>query len=299
MGAYLGSNSIDGGGFNTIIIRTIEKDEAFLQGSLTSYYNPSISQLGPYVFMGQSISNINCPNVVSIGSFAFSGCSKIKNLSFPNCTLIGNSAFYDCRNLTTVYLPNYGSSYVPALFGNCHNLSSVTLNFSAIISLRATFSYCDALSEVSKFSYTTTLDWYTFYNCTGLRTVNFPAVTSLSGPVFGNCYSLVNVSMPNLLMINGSAFFACYSLSELSFPNLSAISGTYAFSGCYNLISLNLTGVSSVPILANTNAFISTPIGGYSASAGQYGSIYVPASLYDSFIVASNWSYFSSRIVSV
>jgi hypothetical protein len=53
-----------------------------------------------------------------------------------------------------------------------------------------------------------------------------------------------------------------------------------------------------VPTLS-TNVFDSTPIGGYSTSAGQYGSVYVPASLYNDFIVAENWSSISSRIVSV
>lgn len=72
-----------------------------------------------------------------------------------------------------------------------------------------------------------------------------------------------------------------------------------AFIYCYNLVSLYLTGVSMVPTLGGTSVFTSTPIGGYSASAGQYGSVYVPASLYDSFLVATNWSSIASRIVSV
>ena len=66
---------------------------------------------------------------------------------------------------------------------------------------------------------------------------------------------------------------------------------------CYNLISLNLAEVSSVPTLG-TGAFTSTPIGGYSTSAGQYGSVYVPSSLYNDFLIAPNWSNISSRILS-
>jgi hypothetical protein len=59
---------------------------------------------------------------------------------------------------------------------------------------------------------------------------------------------------------------------------------------------LYLTG-SSVCALAHSNAFSSTPIGGYSTSAGTYGSIYVPASLIDAYKTATNWTYFSSRFV--
>ena len=54
---------------------------------------------------------------------------------------------------------------------------------------------------------------------------------------------------------------------------------------------------SSVCQLLNSSAFYSTPIGGYSAEAGTYGSIYVPSSLVASYKAATNWTYFSSRIV--
>ena len=64
----------------------------------------------------------------------------------------------------------------------------------------------------------------------------------------------------------------------------------------YNFKYLYLTG-SSLCKLSNSNAFSSTPIGGYSASAGTYGSIYVPASLLTSYQTATNWAYFSSRFV--
>jgi hypothetical protein len=48
-----------------------------------------------------------------------------------------------------------------------------------------------------------------------------------------------------------------------------------------------------------SNAFSSTPIGGYSTSAGTYGSIYVPTSLLTSYKNATNWTYFSSRFVGI
>jgi hypothetical protein len=69
-----------------------------------------------------------------------------------------------------------------------------------------------------------------------------------------------------------------------------------AFSGCVRLISLYLTSVSRVPTLG-TSVFTSTPIGGYTTDAGQYGSVYVPMSLVDAFKTATNWSFISARIV--
>jgi hypothetical protein len=50
-------------------------------------------------------------------------------------------------------------------------------------------------------------------------------------------------------------------------------------------------------MLDRSDAFRSTPIAGYTDSAGKYGSIYVPASLLASYKTATNWTYFSSRFV--
>jgi hypothetical protein len=83
----------------------------------------------------------------------------------------------------------------------------------------------------------------------------------------------------------------------MSFPACTYI-GSNAFKECYNLTSLYLTN-SVVCTLNNSNAFSSTPIDGYSASTGTYGSIYVPASLLTAYQSATNWTYFSSRFVGI
>ena len=87
----------------------------------------------------------------------------------------------------------------------------------------------------------------------------------------------------------------CSALAAASFPRGRFIESN-AFQSCIRLTSLYLTG-SSVVTLRNSNAFSSTPIGGYSATAGQFGSIYVPASLLSSYQSSTNWVYFSSRFV--
>lgn len=98
--------------------------------------------------------------------------------------------------------------------------------------------------------------------------------------------------------IGSSAFRNCYSLTTASFPALSDICAS-AFLYCYNLISLYLLG-SSVVRLTTYSAFNSTPIAGYTTSTGGvYGSIYVPSSLYATYITSTNWARFSSRFVSV
>ena len=76
-------------------------------------------------------------------------------------------------------------------------------------------------------------------------------------------------------------------MSVASFPVCYTIESN-AFRGCYTLLSLYLSG-SEVCFLRNSNAFSGTPIAGYTEStSGVYGSIYVPASLYSSYIASTN-----------
>ena len=120
---------------------------------------------------------------------------------------------------------------------------------------------------------------------------------SVGSCAFAICTKLTAVSFPNCTSIGDSAFYYCDNLTVVSFPNCINI-GSYAFARCLNLKSLYLTG-SSICKLSNSNAFSYTPIGGYSTSAGTYGSIYVPTSLLTSYKAATNWTYFSSRFVGI
>ena len=208
-----------------------------------------------------------------IGNYAFYNCSSLTEVSFQNATSIGNSAFCYCANLTELSFPN--ATYIGSgAFITCAKITKAIFPNVAVVKDSA------------------------FDNCASLSSISFPNATSIGIQCFKGCISLKEVSFPNVTDIDNYAFSKCTSLSEASFQNIMSI-GNAAFSGCTRLIKLDISLVSSVPRLAASNAFSSTPIGGYSRSAGQYGSIFVPASLYESFRTASNWSYFSSRMVSV
>ena len=278
----------------------------------------SQSIIGYYAFISCSaLTTASFPNCTIISSYAFEFCSSLTTASFPNCTSIGDSAFYRCRSLATILFSNcvsigmnafqYCSSLRIASFPNCTTInpyafvscsSLTTISFPNCTSIgNYAFSSCSALTTAS-FPNCTYIGASAFQNCSALTTVSFPSCTSIGGYTFRNCTSLTTVSFPSCTSIGSYAFYNCTSLTIASFPKCTYISG-YAFYSCFNLISLNLTSVSVVTSLPYSSAFSSTPIAGYSASAGQYGSIYVPASLYDAFISATNWTYFSSRMVSV
>lgn len=123
------------------------------------------------------------------------------------------------------------------------------------------------------------------------------SATKIASYAFNYCTKLENVTFSFCTSIGSDAFAHCQSLQTASFPVCTTITNR-AFYSCYLLVSLYLTSVSAVPTLGDY-AFTSTPIGGYSTMARRYGSVYVPSSLYNSFLTAVKWSNISARIVSV
>ena len=285
-----------------------------------------------------SLKTISFPLATTVGGYAFYACNKLISAIFPSVTSIGTYAFYSCSSLTVASFPlllsvsqnafNYCFNLETALFesvttisdyafSSCYKLTNISFPLAITIGVSA-FANCSSLAEAS-FPSATTIKSSAFMNCRNLETAIFPSVTSIAGGVFSGCYKLSTISFPLLASIGPGAFNYCSSLTTISCSLLTTIPSsafqycrslttasfgavTYisanAFTGCYYLISLYLTSVSTVPALILT-AFNSTPIGGYSNSAGRYGSVFVPSSLYASFITATNWSTISSRIVSM
>ena len=207
--------------------------------------------------------------VTSIGNYAFANCSNLTTASFPNVTSIGNYAFNYCSNLTTISFPSTTSIGHHA-FQNC--LSLTTASFSNV----------------------TLIDNYAFANCSNLTTISFPSATSIGFYAFYQCSKLTTASFPNVASIGNSTFYDCSSLTTASFP-LGKSFGSQCFRNCTHLESFYVLA-SSVAWLG-ASAFLSTPMS-LSSYLGYFGSIYVPASLVDSYKTATNWSAYSDRITS-
>ena len=295
MAIYLGSERVK--------ISMVEEEgvsseimESIISGTIESYYNNRVSYVGSYAFTGQvNLISADFPNCNYIGSEAFEFCINLTSVNSPNCSYIGDMAFFQCSSLITISFPN--CSYIGnAVFHGCNNLATINLGVSSISSNN--FRYCSNLTSIN-LPNCTYIESNAFYDCSNLTTVNLPNCTYIGDRAFNfeDMNSLWTLAL-GFSSISDNAFEYCSNLISANFPNCSYI-GDYAFYRCTNLIMLNLTSVSAVPTLADIDAFYSTPIGGYSASAGQYGSVYVPASLYSSFLTATYWSSISSRIVSV
>jgi len=107
--------------------------------------------------------------------------------------------------------------------------------------------------------------YYTFYNCTGLTSVDLSSLTTVSGSyamynAFYNCTELTSVDLSSLTTVNGSnamnvAFYNCTGLTSVDLSSLTTVSGTYAmYSAFYNCTGLTSVDLSSLTTVSGTNA---------------------------------------------
>ena len=225
------------------------------------------------------------------------GSCQVDNLN--SIYYISNS-FLESENLFLQRQFSQYSSNISAIgayaFYSYSALTSISLSQAISIGDNA-FYRCGALTSVS-LSKATSIGSYAFAYCSALTSISLPQATSIGNHAFYSCLRLASINLPQATSIGSNAFTSCISLASVSLPKATLI-GSSAFRTCYHLLSLYLTG-SSIVSLASTTAFTSTPISTYTTSTGGvYGSIFVPASLYNSYKTAKNWSVYSSRFVSV
>ena len=211
----------------------------------------------------KKIQTVNLPYVTSVGQFAFQGCSSLSQVNLPMCSSIEQSVFAYCYSLSQVSLPMCSSIGFGA-FQDCSSLSQISL------------PECNYIGNAA------------FQACSSLYQVILPMCSIINDIAFRFCYSLSQISLPVCSSIGNGAFQGCSSLSQISLPECSYIDFN-VFLNCSSLsiITIGYSGVCNLPY---SNAFSATPI------ASGTGSIYVPASLVDTYKSAADWSYFSTQI---
>lgn len=279
-----------GGGFTAdeIALRTISGS---IGGNASYVYS--------YAFFSCiDITAASFPSCTSIGSSAFDHCNSLTTISFPLCSFIGSCAFSYCRNLTVANFPSCKHIEAGVFYG-CSELTTASFPLCSFIGTSA-FNRCSKLTTVS-FPLCTYISNDAFLSCSALTTISFPLCSSIGGSAFYYCIALTTAFFPSCVIISSSAFNYCRQLTTAIFQNTTTATTSiyaYAFRNCVKLLSLYLLG-NYIYGLTST-AFSSTPISGYTTSTGGvYGSIFVPESLYSTYISAANWSIYSARIASL
>lgn len=220
-----------------------------------------------------TISAVSDADILNIRSSAFTYLSDLRSAEFANVRTIGANAFQYCSWLAHVSAPM------------CESMGGYA------------FMRCFRLAEISLPLLTSINGDSAFFEDSALITVNMPLLISVPKGTFSGCNVLSSVNIEKAQTIGVQAF-AFNAIEMISLPECVTISAQ-AFFRCPKLLSVYLMG-SSIVTLKNSDAFQWTPIdGSTSATGGVLGSIYVPASLLTDYQAASNWSYYSSRIVGI
>lgn len=263
-----------------------------------TYYNSTASKVGQYAFAYcLTLEGVSLPNVTLCESSAFLSCNRIESASLPELLQIKSAAFSDCRVLASVYAPKC-TSIGPSAFWSCWSLAYI--DFPSV-----TFIGASAFANCSKMSYAnlpamTTIGSWVFNVCHGLQSISLPNCSAIGSSAFRFNYTLPFASLPMCRQLGSFAFQNCSSLHTLilSVSSGATLSGTInngAFSNATSFASLYLLG--SFFGLNNSSAFYGTTM--VKSVGGIYGSIFVPSSLYDTYISGTNWATLSNRIVSL
>lgn len=278
--------------------------------------NNSASYVKNNVFGNNSyIQTVNLPDCYDVKEAAFGYCANLTTVNLPMCSIIGSAVFRNCSSLSQVNLPTV-KTISQVAFNNCTSLTSLTLCTDVYWTIPfGTRTYggtpiVNASSSASIYVRSDTYslwissqDWSSISSKFVSVPVSGPALSFSNGLVSGTTKAIAsdftsylsvtasditNVLLPECKYIYNLTFQSCTSLNQANLPVCSYI-GDGAFLNC-NLFSSMTIGYSGVCSLDGTQIFETTQI------TSSTGSIYVPASLVDSYKSANYWSYFSTQI---
>ena len=185
------------------------------------------------------LSSITIPNsIVSIGERAFEGCYNLSSIEISSgVTSIGERAFSGCMYLNSFEIPNSVKLIGSYSFEGC-GLTSLIIPKSVTEIGYAAFANCGSLESIIVESDNTTYD--SRENCNAI-------IETSSNALIAGCK---NSSIPSSVnSIGRCAFSGCYDLTSIDLPNSIESIGEEAFEGCTNLYFITIP--SSVTSIGN------------------------------------------------
>lgn len=240
-----------------------------------------------------------CVRKIELGENSYvgiCGCKYLANLETINLsTTYGKMyetftdwAFEECTGLRFIACP-YRTTFESGVrtgvkqkcLENCYNLKAISFPYGlCFIPSTGGLSNCISLKRIiipSTIDGTTSLGYFAGANAA--KQIVLPKILKKH-----NGQEVTNLN----LTINASMFSANYSLLKLFIPKKVNTIGANAFANCVSCQYYDFSEHTSVPTLANKNAFTGIP---------DDCKIIVPDDLYEDWIAATNWSNLASYII--
>lgn len=194
---------------------------------------------------------------------------SITKIEIPKgITAIGKCAFLGCAKINTIDIPEGITAIGDSAFSGCAKINAIDIPEGVI-----------------------TIGQDAFKQCTSMETLTLPqSLKSIDRQSLMDCYSLKRLVLPPKVTVIPVTFASSCGMTEfVAEGDIKTING-YAFQHCSRCLSYDFSNCTSVPTLLQTTSFINIP---------AKCKIYVPASLYDQWIVATNWAQYADYIVGV
>ncbi len=110
----------------------------------------TLVSVGDFAFCGCSIKSIEMPgSVTGLGEGVFQGCGKLQNVKLSNSlTSINSFSFSGCSNLKEIIIPDNVKTICQEAFAQCSGLKSLTLSKNISEIQTGAFYGCNALKYV-------------------------------------------------------------------------------------------------------------------------------------------------------
>lgn len=185
-----------------------------------------VTCVGEQSFAEVQVEGIVVPNgVTRIDKAAFYYCGFLSSLTLPESVVtIGEYAFGGCSKLTEIQLPEGITVIEDNTFNYCTGLTGITLPAGLVSIGACAFAYCYDLTDIAIPGGVTAIEGWTFYGCRGLTGITLPGgLRSIGRSAFENCRELKDVALPeSVVSIEAEAFANCPNLT------LTVARGSYA-----------------------------------------------------------------------
>ena len=276
------------------------------------------------IVRGSNISVIPTEGVTTIGANAFSNCATLKNIVIPtNITLLGGSAFSNCPVLEYIDLSQYTTVLEAYSLFSSNDTSPAQIWIPRDLydtwSTTVPWSYSYMIDRIRTVldipvGKTSIADKAYSQDSLIVKVILPSGMKTLGTYAFSGCAALKYIEIPNTVTSIGSGCFVGCAFEEIEIPDSVTFCGTYdTFYNCINLKRVKIgKGITSLatnmfyswldnPVMEVIDFTSATAVPTCQTSTfnglNDTYEIWVPSSLYNSFISATNWSAVADHIV--